>query len=179
VSQIKKRATTPMIQQLIERALTVVQRMGHPTYFITFTCNADWPEIKENLLPGQVSSDRPLLVARVFKLKLKRFLATIKKWDGGCAYYFCVVEFQHRGLPHAHIALRVNSPPPLTNNMRHIQVDMPMADADSYRRLVGTLSLDQSAAAAPGQPQSAVGCCLLPAASSLPVCLDPAILSYE
>jgi hypothetical protein len=56
-------------------------------------------------------------------------------------------------------------------------VDMPMADADSYRRLVGTLSLDQSAAAAPGQPQSAVGCCLLPAASSLPVCLDPAILS--
>ena len=39
------------------------------------------------------------------------------------------------------------------------------------------LSLDQSAAAAPGQPQSAVGCCQLPAASSLPICLDPAILS--
>ena len=38
------------------------------------------------------------------------------------------------------------------------------------------LSLDQSAAAAPGQPQSAVGC-QLPAASSLPICLDPAILS--
>ena len=124
-------------KQLIEQALTVVQRMGHPTYFITFTCNADWPEIKENLLPGQVSSDRPLLVARVFKLKLRRFLATIKKWDGGCAYYFCVVEFQHRGLPHAHIALRVNNPPPLTNNMRHIQVNMPEADADNYRRLVG------------------------------------------
>jgi hypothetical protein len=39
------------------------------------------------------------------------------------------------------------------------------------------LSLDQSAAAATGQPQSAVCCCLLPAAISLPVCLDPAIFS--
>jgi hypothetical protein len=39
------------------------------------------------------------------------------------------------------------------------------------------LSLDQSAAAATGQPQSAVCCCLLPAAISLPVCLDPAMFS--
>ena len=28
----------------------------------------------------------------------------IQKWNGGCAYSFCVVEFC--GLPHAHIALR-------------------------------------------------------------------------
>eukprot|EP01047_Picozoa_sp_COSAG01_P068140 COSAG01_NODE_9779_length_2346_cov_2.823320_3_plen_141_part_01 len=81
-------------QSLVERALVLVQRMGPPTYFITFTCNSNWPEIQENLLPGQTSSDRPILVARVFKLKLKHFLDTISKWDGGCAYYLCTVEFQ-------------------------------------------------------------------------------------
>jgi hypothetical protein len=123
-------------QNLVENALTIVLRKGHPTYFITFTCNANWPEIQENLLPGQTSSDRPILVARVFKLKLKQFLKAICKWDGGCEYYFCTVEFQHRGLPHAHIALRVKQPPPFTNNMKHIQVEMPDAGDDSYRKLV-------------------------------------------
>lgn len=31
--------------------------------------------------------------------------------DGGYDYYFKVVEFQHRGLPHCHIALRVKNAP--------------------------------------------------------------------
>jgi hypothetical protein len=125
-------------KQLVEKALTVVKRLGHPTYFLTFTCNANWPEITQNLLPGQVSSDRPLLVARVFKLKLAKFLKHIQSWNGGCAYYFCTVEFQHRGLPHAHIALRVNHPPPFGDDMEHIQTNMPEATDDRYRRLVGT-----------------------------------------
>ena len=125
-------------KQLVEKALTVVQRLGHPTYFITFTCNAKWPEITENLLPGQVPSDRPILVARVFKLKLASLLKRIQQWDGGCAYYFCTVEFQHRGLPHAHIALRVKTPPRFTDDMKHIQTNMPEAKDDRYRQLVGT-----------------------------------------
>eukprot|EP01049_Picozoa_sp_SAG25_P015966 SAG25_NODE_3452_length_1079_cov_1.346939_1_plen_134_part_01 len=74
-------------KRLVEQALTVVQKLGQPTYFGTFTCNPKWPEIQENLRSGQISSDRPLLVARVFKLKLASLLKTIQKWDGGWWWY--------------------------------------------------------------------------------------------
>ena len=124
-------------QSLVEDALTIVQRKGHPTYFITFTCNPDWPEIQENLLRGQKTTDRPVLVARVFKLKLKQLLSVIKGWDGGCEYYLCTIEFQHRGLPHAHIAIRVKQVPSFTNNMKNIQTNMPDAAMPRYRALVG------------------------------------------
>jgi hypothetical protein len=79
-----------------------------------------------------------VLVARVFRQKLTVFLKTIQQWDGGCAYFFCTVEFQHRGLPHAHIALRVKQPPSFSNDMEHIQTDMPEPTEDRYRQLVGT-----------------------------------------
>ena len=54
--------------------LSMVMHLGRPDLFITMTCNPDWPEIKENLLPNQTASDRPELVARVFELKLKVFM---------------------------------------------------------------------------------------------------------
>jgi hypothetical protein len=93
---------------------------------------------KTSIAPGQCASDRPVLVARVFRQKLTVFLKTIQQWDGGCAYFFCTVEFQHRGLPHAHIALRVKQPPSFSNDMEHIQTDMPEPTEDRYRQLVGT-----------------------------------------
>ncbi|KIJ27223.1 hypothetical protein M422DRAFT_113515, partial [Sphaerobolus stellatus SS14] len=52
-------------------ALTCVK--GTPSYFVTFTCNADWPEIKSCLAPGQSASDIPIIVARVFKQCLQQF----------------------------------------------------------------------------------------------------------
>lgn len=45
--------------------MAVVRRFGRPTYFITFTANPSWPEITARLLPGQLTADRPGLVARV------------------------------------------------------------------------------------------------------------------
>ena len=47
-------------------AMALVQAMGKPNLFITVTCNPDWPEIQNNLLPGQSAQDRPDLKARVF-----------------------------------------------------------------------------------------------------------------
>ena len=44
-------------------AMAYVRRMGRADFFITMTCNPEWPEIVENLLPGQKSQDRPDLVA--------------------------------------------------------------------------------------------------------------------
>ena len=33
--------------------MTYVRMYGHPDLFITITTNPNWPEIKDNLLPGQ------------------------------------------------------------------------------------------------------------------------------
>jgi len=57
------------------------------------------------LLPGQQPQDRPDLVARVFKIKLKELINYIhKKHILGCTIMgIYVIEFQKRGLSHAHI----------------------------------------------------------------------------
>ena len=71
------------------------------------TCNPHWSEIQTNLLPGQKHHDRPDLVARVFKLKKDQLIKDITKGAifGESLAYLWVVEFQKRGLPHAHILL--------------------------------------------------------------------------
>jgi len=42
------------------------------------TCNPNWPEIKDNLLPGQEPKDHPDLVCQVFKPKLKKNAGNVK-----------------------------------------------------------------------------------------------------
>jgi hypothetical protein len=88
-------------------SMAVVRRFGKPDLFITMTCNPTWPEITAALLTGQTAHDRPDLVARVFKLKLKVFLNELLKAGvfGKTVAHFQVIEFQKRGLPHAHILI--------------------------------------------------------------------------
>jgi hypothetical protein len=87
--------------------MALVRRFGKPSLFITFTCNPSWPEIQRNLLPGNDAYDEPDLIDRVFALKLKEKLNDLKKKQifGKVLAYTYVVEFQKRGLPHAHILL--------------------------------------------------------------------------
>ena len=75
------------------------------------TCNPKWREIQENLQPGQNDSDRPDLVSRVFHLKLKELLIDINDREllGKVDAKIYVIEFQKRGLPHAHILLWLSS----------------------------------------------------------------------
>ena len=47
--------------------MAICREFHKPDFFITMTCNPHWPEIKEQLKPGQTAQDRPDLVARVFK----------------------------------------------------------------------------------------------------------------
>ncbi|RCN31185.1 hypothetical protein ANCCAN_23039 [Ancylostoma caninum] len=91
-------------------AMSIVARYGKPDLFITMTCNPQWKEIQEALFPGQTPSDRPDIVARVFKLKLDALLDDLCKKHvlGEVVAYIWVVEFQKRGLPHAHILLILN-----------------------------------------------------------------------
>lgn len=88
-------------------AMTYMRKHGRPDLFITFTCNPEWPEIKNELFPGQTSKNRHDLISRVFHLKMKKFLdITIKKEifnKVNC--YSLSVEWQKRGLPHCHILI--------------------------------------------------------------------------
>ena len=59
-------------------AMTYVRKYRHPDLFITTTTNPNWPEIKDNLLPGQDPQDHPDIVIRVFRLKVQKLLEMLK-----------------------------------------------------------------------------------------------------
>ena len=86
-------------------AMAMVVRYGKPDLFITMTCNPKWMEFEENCFDGQEAQHRPDLIARIFKIKLKAVLNDIikNKLFGKIIAYFYTIEFQKRGLPHAHM----------------------------------------------------------------------------
>ena len=101
-------------QMLYQDALAIVNKCGRPTLLVTITCNAKWPEIQEELArqpAGTASIDRPDIVSRVFKMKLKAMLTDIINHEvfGRVDGYVWVVEFQKRGLPHCHALLILHS----------------------------------------------------------------------
>lgn len=88
-------------------SLAICRSKGKPSFFITITTNPNWPEIVEQLGPGQTASDIPLVVCRTFKARMEAAIRAIKKFLGTVVYIVRVVEFQKRGLPHAHIVVKV------------------------------------------------------------------------
>ncbi|GFT98900.1 helitron_like_N domain-containing protein [Trichonephila clavipes] len=58
------------MHEYAQDAMTYVRAYSRPDFFITFTCNPAWDEIKGLLLTGQSPSDRHDISARVFKQKL-------------------------------------------------------------------------------------------------------------
>ncbi|KAM0836290.1 hypothetical protein ACQ4PT_062431 [Festuca glaucescens] len=77
--------------------------------FSTFTCNPKWPEITEALSiePGQKPHNRADITVRVYHMKLAEYLRDIRTGVafGKVAAVLHTVEFQKRGLPHAHILI--------------------------------------------------------------------------
>ena len=88
-------------------SLALARTYGPPLFFITMTCNPEWPEIKSRLLPGQDACDIPVVVVRVFKNRLQCLMQILKTKMGSITYMTSSNEFQKRGLPHSHIVLQV------------------------------------------------------------------------
>ena len=102
------------LRDLARNAIAIVSEFDGPSLFITATCNPLWPEIQEALLPGQSAFDRPDVVCRVFKHRLAALLANLrvdKYFKGRVIYEISVIEYQHRGLPHAHIVIKLDGVP--------------------------------------------------------------------
>ncbi|KAK4520453.1 uncharacterized protein ATC70_008588 [Mucor velutinosus] len=71
--------TPRSMQQLYQDSMAMVSALGRPSYFITFTCNPNWPEIVNELRNGGLSpTDRPDLCSRVLDMKLKELISDIK-----------------------------------------------------------------------------------------------------
>ncbi len=88
-------------------AMTYVKNFGRPDLFITFTCNPKWDEINIELLPGQTSNHRHDVIARVFHQKHLKLMKLLTKYNifGETRCHMYTIEWQKRGLPHAHILL--------------------------------------------------------------------------
>ncbi|CAL1379667.1 unnamed protein product [Linum trigynum] len=90
-------------------AMAICRWTGYPDLFITFTCNANWPEIQFMVdiikANGRKDYNRADVIARVFRLKLLQLMLEIrdKQIFGKTSGYVHAIEFQKRGLPHAHI----------------------------------------------------------------------------
>lgn len=83
--------------QNVHDSLAIAAAHGPPTFFITMTCNTNWPEITSALRPGQTFADIPVIVARVFKQKLSQLLKaldTMFPHIGPRTYCIHAIEFQ-------------------------------------------------------------------------------------
>ena len=67
------------IGQCFQDSMAIVRQYGRPSLFVTFTANPKWDEITRELLPGQQATDRPDLVARVFRIKVNHLLHDLKR----------------------------------------------------------------------------------------------------
>ncbi|XP_063931152.1 uncharacterized protein LOC135143203 [Zophobas morio] len=93
------------MHEYAQDAMSYVRHYGRRNLFVTFTCNPKWSQIKRELLHSQTPVDRQDITARVFKQKLKSLMNFLIKH---CVYgrvrcWMYSVEWQKRGLPHAHI----------------------------------------------------------------------------
>ncbi|WOG89434.1 hypothetical protein DCAR_0208672 [Daucus carota subsp. sativus] len=97
------------MQQNYQDSLAVCKEYGHPDLFVTFTCNPKWTEIERAVADAGCTdaSVRLDIVARVFKIKLDAMMSDLMKKDvlGRVLAVVYTIEFQKRGLPHAHIVL--------------------------------------------------------------------------
>ena len=86
-------------------AMNMVNALGPAQLIGTMTCNPKWPEVKELLLENENPFERIDVLCRVFRMKLRMCLDDIFKSHvfGFAIGKTYVIEFQKRGLPHAHI----------------------------------------------------------------------------
>ncbi|XP_071713195.1 uncharacterized protein [Rutidosis leptorrhynchoides] len=117
-------------------AMALCRVYGYPDLFITFTCNSKWPEISRALEgTGFNPEDKPAYQSRMLKIKLDPLMGDIKhnKIFGTVKADLYTVEFQKRGLPHAHICIFLDERdklPDLEDIDEYIWAELPDKDED-------------------------------------------------
>ena len=121
--------------------MTYVCYHGRPDLFVTFTTNPKWKEVTSNIFANQSPKDRPDVIARVFHRKLNALMVCFTKFNifGEVAAYVYSVEWQKRGLPHAHILLWLKSKLHGEDIDKLISAEIPNEDNDpELHQVVGS-----------------------------------------
>ncbi|XP_031092245.1 uncharacterized protein LOC115996940 [Ipomoea triloba] len=129
-----------MIQNY-QDVMAICRWIGYPNLFITFTCNPKWPEIQRFIeVRGLRTEDRPDIVSCVFKMKLDSLVKELKSAElfGPVKALIYTIEFQKRGLPHAHILLflgsnRMESSPDSIDKFISSEISDIEIDKDYYK----------------------------------------------
>lgn len=123
-------------------ALAICRVHGNPQFFITFTCNVKWPEIKRYMInyPELTPADRAEIIDRVFEMKVKKLVDILKdkKPFGRVTAVLYTIEFQKRGLPHCHTLLWVKPTTKILSTEdddEYISAELPneAIDPDGYK----------------------------------------------
>ncbi|CAF0905461.1 unnamed protein product [Brachionus calyciflorus] len=70
------------MQQLFLDAMAIVGHNGKQDLFITFTCNPDLADIKNELEPNQIANDRPDIIVRDFSYYVWGLIAFMPDLNG-------------------------------------------------------------------------------------------------
>lgn len=65
------------MRQNMHDITSISNKAGYPDTFLTMTCNPQWLENKNALLPSQSVIDCPDIAARVFRIKLRALMAFV------------------------------------------------------------------------------------------------------
>lgn len=124
-------------------SLELVRRYGKPTYFITLTANPQWAEFLPFKEKYHNIADRPDIVCRIFHAKLMKminYLKSSKSPFGRYIYLVCVIEYQKRGWPHVHIALKTTKEPSSAIEVDSvISAVVPLPDDPIYHLVVSKM----------------------------------------
>lgn len=84
------------MDQNMHDIISISNKTGCPGICITKTGNLQWPEIKNDLFPGQIIADRPSLAAHVFRINLRALKASNidEMVFGEVRAHVCFIEFR-------------------------------------------------------------------------------------
>ena len=151
------------MHEYTQDAMTYVRNYGRPDLFITFTCNPKWEEIQVELMCGQTHYDRHDLTARVFRQKLIKLMDAITKGHvfGPTRCWMYSIEWQKRGLPHAHILvwLKDKIRPDQIDNIISAELPDPQQDCCLLKVIVKNMIHGPCGSLSPGAPCMKDGKC--------------------
>ncbi|XP_021986432.1 uncharacterized protein LOC110882810 [Helianthus annuus] len=147
--------------------MAICKWFGYPDFFITITCNPKWPEIKRFLKDKNINpEDRPDILCRLFKIKLDAIIKDLqeKSLFGNASAVVYTIEFQKRGLPHAHICLFLNDESKLpsvdhVDNFISVEIPDKNLDPDLYNLVSDYMIHGPCGVAKPNYPCTVEGTC--------------------
>ncbi|OAV95193.1 hypothetical protein PTTG_26736 [Puccinia triticina 1-1 BBBD Race 1] len=87
--------------ELYYDAMSICNKLGPPSLFITMTANPAWPEILACIPKDDKAFDHPTIVARVFNMKVKALITELvtNRRLGRVLAFIYTIEFQKRDRP--------------------------------------------------------------------------------